>query len=156
MSASGWLGTLIVVVCLLVVCYLLWIFLRRMRLSSRGGLFDCGIRKPGSQTWRAGLARYSGEKFEWYLLWRIGPGPSRVFVRSECEVSGFRPTNDKESRLGYAFSRILSVRVRERGERGAPTTEWELALNEGSAMGLLSWLEAAPPGKGDYLRQFDR
>ncbi|WIY83824.1 DUF2550 domain-containing protein [Propionimicrobium sp. PCR01-08-3] len=142
----------VALILLIVICCLLLIFVRRLWLNSQGGLFDCGLHKAGTRRWRAGLARYSGERFEWYLLWRIGPKPSRVFVRSRCEVVGIRKTSISEANLGYAFSTILSVRVP--GDRpGELAQVWDLVLNEGSATGLVSWLEAAPPGHGGYLRR---
>lgn len=152
MDDPGWPNWLATIVLVVGLCYLLAVFLRRVWLSSSGGLFDCGLRLQGARRWRLGLARYSGECFEWYLLWNVLPRPSRVFVRSECVVSGLRETDAAESQLGYAFSTILSLRVDD--ERpDSPVQEWDLALNEGSAMGLVSWLEAAPPGQGDYRRR---
>ncbi len=152
MNDPGWLSLIAAIVLLLAVGYLSIVFVRRVWLSSRGGLFDCGLRSRDSGRWRLGLARYSGERFEWYLLWKIWPRPTRVFVRSECELGGLRETDAAESRLGYAFSRVLSLRVYGPTPE-VPAQEWDLALNEGSAMGLVSWLEAAPPGQGDYLRR---
>ena len=55
------------------------------------------------------------------------------------------------SQLGYAVSKVLMLRVRE-----TTPSRWELALNEGSATGLVSWLESAPPGRIGYRRGLDR
>lgn len=49
-----------------------------------------------------------------------------------------------ESRLGYEITRVLVI-VRD-DEPG----DWSLALNHGSATGLVSWLESAPPGSAGY------
>ena len=154
MSEPEWLNWLATVVLVTGLGYLLIVFARRVWLSRRGGLFDCGLRLAGTGRWRSGLARYSGERFEWYLLWRVWPRPSRVFVRGECEVNGLRETSSAEANLGYGFSTILSLHVTA-APPDRPQQNWELALSEGSAMGLVSWLESAPPGPGDYRRRHD-
>ncbi|MPM42916.1 hypothetical protein SDC9_89588 [bioreactor metagenome] len=77
-----------------------------------------------------------------------------MFVRGECEVNGLRETSSAEANLGYGFSTILSLHVTA-APPDRPQQNWELALSEGSAMGLVSWLESAPPGQGDYRRRHD-
>lgn len=150
MSPPNWLTLVATVVLVVGLGYLVTLLVRRVWLGIQGGLFDCALRPHGATKWRPGLARYSGEFLEWYLIWHPWPRPSRVFVRSRCEVVSFRDSDVTESRLGYATSMILALRV-----SGGTPDHWELALNEGSAMGLVSWLESAPPGQGGYRRGWD-
>lgn len=147
MSPPTWLEQLAAVVLLVGLIYLFVLLARRTWLSLLGGLFDCALRPEGATRWRPGLARYSGEFLEWYRVWHPWPRPTRVFVRERCEMVSFRDSDVSESRLGYATSKILVLRVRD----DTPGL-WSLALNEGSAMGLVSWLESAPPGQVGYRR----
>ncbi len=147
MTVPGWLDELTTIVVIVVLVYLVTLLVRRAILSLRGGLFDCALRPLGGKKWRLGLARYSGELLEWYQVWHPLPTPSRVFVRENCELAGLRDSDPSESKLGYATARIIDLKVRDN-----PPAQMQLALNEGSAMGLVSWLESAPPGRVGYRR----
>lgn len=151
MSPLTWLDELVVVIAVLGLIYLLILLGRRVWLSMLGGLFDCALRADGVDKWRPGLARYAGEYLEWYLVWHPWPRPTLVFLREDCELASLRDTDVTESQLGYATAKILGLRV-----RGKQPEYWYLALNEGSAMGLVSWLESAPPGQQvGYRRRLD-
>lgn len=138
------LATIVVILALI---YMFALLARRVWLSVRGGLFDCALLPAGAIKWRTGLARYQGEYLEWYLVWHPWPRPTRLFARDKCELVGLRDTDPSESRLGYATAKIVDLKV-------ANTTpdRFKLALNAGSAMGLVSWLESAPPGQVGYRR----
>lgn len=150
MSPPTWLEELATVVVVVGLSYLLVLLARRVWLSMLGGLFDCALRSVGATKWRPGLARYSGQILEWYLVWHPWPRSTLNFARDRVELVSMHDADVSESRLGYAFSKIVELRVRGDGLDG-----WELALNEGSATGLISWLESAPPGPGGYRRSLD-
>lgn len=150
MTAPAWLDELITIVVIAGLLYLLTLLVRRVWLSTKGGLFDCALRPVGAPRWRPGLARYAGDCLEWYLVWHPWPRPSKIFVRDNCELASLRASDPSESRLGYLFSKILVLQTRDEIQ-----DRWELALNEGSAMGMVSWLESAPPGQVGYRRRFD-
>ncbi|MGB3955814.1 MAG: DUF2550 domain-containing protein [Brooklawnia sp.] len=150
MSLPLWLDELITIVLVVGLIYMVTLLVRRAWLSVLGGLFDCALRADGATKWRPGLARYSGQYLEWYLVWHPWPRPTRLFVRDRCELVGFRDSDVSESKLGYAFARVVTLRA-----RGQNPERWELAVNEGSATGLVSWLESAPPGRIGYRRGLD-
>ena len=151
MSPPTWLNELVTIVLVVGLFYLVTLLVRRAWLTLLGGLFDCSLRAEGAKRWRPGLARYTGQYLEWYLIWHPWPRPSMVFVRDRTELAGMRDSDVTESQLGYAVAKVLMLRVRE-----ATPSRWELALNEGSATGLVSWLESAPPGRIGYRRGLDR
>ena len=141
--------TIVMIVAILGLLYLVNLLLRRWWLSVVGGLFDCALRAANGSVWRLGLARYRGEVLEWYLIWHPWPRPSRVFVRGETGLAGLRDGTEQVAGLFNSRARIIDVRV-----LGKDPGQWELALNEGSAVGLVSWLESAPPGQA-YRRNTD-
>lgn len=145
-----WPILLITAVVLVALVYLSILLARRWWLSAGGGLFDCALRPASGGRWRLGLARYSGDELEWYLVWHPLPRPSLVFRRGQVVLTGLRASDSEESLLAHATARILELRC-----TGEPQRDWLLALNEGSAMGLVSWLESAPPGQVGYRPRFD-
>lgn len=147
MTVPDGLYELATIVVVLVLIYMLTLLARRGWLSVRGGLFDCALRPVGAKKWRTGLARYQGEYLEWYLVWHPWPLPTRLFARDKCELVGLRDSDASESRLGYATAKIIDLKVAD-----ATPDQFQLALNAGSAMGLVSWLESAPPGQVGYRR----
>lgn len=147
MSPPNWLNLLVTVSVVAGLIYLLILLARRVWLGMMGGLFDCAVRRQGATKWRPGLARYSGPSLEWYLIWHPLPLPSRIFLRAHSELISFRDSDAFESTLGYATSKIVGLRVLDESPEF-----FELAMNEGSAMGLVSWLESAPPGEVGYRR----
>lgn len=145
MGLPSWIDEVLTVVVVLVLVYMLTLLARRAWLSMRGGLFDLALRRSDATKWRPGLARYSGEVLEWYLVWHPWPFPTLIFPRENSELGALRDSDLSESRLGYATSKIIELNV-----TGDRPEQWQFALNEGSAMGLISWLESAPPGHVGY------
>lgn len=151
MSLPTWTNELVTVILIVGLIYALALIGRRIWLGVQGGLFDCALRRSGAARFRPGLARYAGETLEWYLVWHPWPRPTKVFEREDSKLGALRESDASESSLGYAFSTILTLQV-----TGEVEESWELALNEGSAMGLVSWLESAPPGRQlGYRRRLD-
>ncbi|PSK56211.1 MULTISPECIES: DUF2550 domain-containing protein [Streptomyces] len=121
--------------------------LRRRLIQRSGGTFDCSLRwdapKEGDTTdgkgWAYGVARYHGDRVEWYRVFSYSPRPRRVLERSAIEVAG-RRLPDGEEELALLSDAVILACL----HRG---TRLELAMSEDALTGFLAWLEAAPPGQ---------
>ncbi|MBC9711356.1 DUF2550 domain-containing protein [Streptomyces sp. TRM66268-LWL] len=141
---------LALLVCGLVVAVVLvglFVFgLRRRLIQRSGGTFDCSLRwdaPEGGDTsgkgWSYGVARYSGDRIEWFRVFSYAPRPRRILERSAIEVVDRRaPDGDEEVAL---LSDAIVLGCKHRG------TRLELAMSEDALTGFLAWLEAAPPGQ---------
>ncbi len=141
---------LALLVCGLVVAAVLvglFVFgLRRRLIQRSGGTFDCSLRwdaPEGGDTsgkgWSYGVARYNGDRIEWFRVFSYAPRPRRVLERSAIEVVDRRsPDGDEEVAL---LSDAIVLGCTHRG------TRLELAMSEDALTGFLAWLEAAPPGQ---------
>ncbi|SEQ31306.1 DUF2550 domain-containing protein [Microlunatus flavus] len=140
---SGFLGVLEVLGLLLVLAVLLLLLLavRRRWLARRGGTFECSLRlrtsTPGAG-WVLGVGRYNGGRLEWFRFFSFAVRPRETFPRGEVRVLESRSPDPVEAVALTADSRVLAL------EKGPQTRE--LAMSEDSLLGLLAWLEAAPPG----------
>jgi hypothetical protein len=111
---------------------------RRYLLERGGGTVECGLREPGG-SWRLGVASYQREELNWFGVFGVSMRPEAVFPRRDLSVVSRRmPTDAEVSILGPGMI------VVEFSFGGAGQVE--LALGESALTGLLSWLEAAPPG----------
>ncbi|OAH15321.1 DUF2550 domain-containing protein [Streptomyces jeddahensis] len=156
---------LALVVCGLVIIALVLVGLfafglRRRLIQRSGGTFDCSLRwsapdtgapvgpgtvsgdaggTPSGKGWGYGIARYSGDRVEWFRIFSYAPRPRRVLERSAIEVVGRRaPEGEEELAL---LSDAIVLACTHRG------TRLELAMSEDALTGFLAWLEAAPPGQ---------
>ncbi|MCL2315635.1 MAG: DUF2550 domain-containing protein [Actinomycetia bacterium] len=139
-----WVFAVVVVLAVLIAVSL---FVRRRALSSRGGIFDCGMRlwKSGQPTsWTMGMARYSGEIFQWYRAFSLLPAPSAQLRREDIRVAGQRKVDDLEAMSLFNDHWVIDL------EPEADSPRRELSMTRESLTGLLSWLEAAPPGGPSY------
>ena len=153
----GWLNVVsILVACVLLIALSLVVLALRQRWLNRlGGNFECSLRlrvtTPGAG-WVLGVCRY-GEQgaeqqgvLEWFRFFSYSPRPRMSFSRSELRVL---ETRDPDPVEAVALSSDQTVvRVKSPGHSGEVI---ELAMSAESLTGLLSWLEAAPPG----VRRFD-
>ncbi|GHG26518.1 DUF2550 domain-containing protein [Streptomyces albogriseolus] len=134
------------IVVALVVVGLFVFGLRRRLIQRSGGTFDCSLRwdapengDVGGKGWAYGVARYSGDRVEWFRVFSYAPRPRRVLERSAIEVAGRRvPEGEEELAL---LSDAVILACLHRG------TRLELAMSEDALTGFLAWLEAAPPGQ---------
>jgi hypothetical protein len=137
-------------VCGLVVAFVavgLFVFgLRRRLIQRSGGTFDCSLRwdvpKDGDANgkgWGYGVARYNGDRIEWYRVFSYAPRPRRTLERSAIEVAGRRAPEGEEELALLSDATVLACL-----HRG---TRLELAMSEDALTGFLAWLEAAPPGQ---------
>lgn len=130
----------------LVVVGLFVFGLRRRLIQRSGGTFDCSLRwdapepgDSGGKGWTYGVARYNGDRVEWFRVFSYAPRPRRVLERSAIEVAGRRvPEGEEELAL---LSDAVVLACLHRGRR------LELALSDDALTGFLAWLEAAPPGQ---------
>ncbi|WP_409238850.1 DUF2550 domain-containing protein [Streptomyces sp. PA5.6] len=141
--------TLLVCGLALIVLVLVGLFvfgLRRRLIQRSGGTFDCSLRwnAPGKgdtsgKGWGYGVARYNGDRVEWFRVFSYAPRPRRVLERSAIEVVDRRaPDGEEELAL---LSDAIVLGCLHRG------TRLELAMSEDALTGFLAWLEAAPPGQ---------
>jgi hypothetical protein len=147
---------LLLLVCLLVV-FLGYLIVRRIRLMRGGGVDVCLRRHPPalsgpssggtdvSAGWHFGVGRYRGNELAWYRLTSLRPGPSTVLDRMDLEILDRRSVGEAEV---YALPQADSVlRCRAGG------SDVEIAMAPGVLTGFLSWLEAAPPGHSTGYRR---
>ncbi|MFI9582298.1 DUF2550 domain-containing protein [Streptomyces sp. NPDC052236] len=131
----------------LVVVGLFVFGLRRRLIQRSGGTFDCSLRWniPEKETdfsgkgWVYGVARYSGDRIEWFRVFSYSPRPRRALERSAIEVVARRTPEGEEELALLSDAVVLGC-----SHRG---TRLELAMSEDALTGFLAWLEAAPPGQ---------
>lgn len=134
---------------LLVLVAGLFAFAVRRRLIQRsGGTFDCNLRWDVSEAaaadakgkgWAYGIARYDGDRIEWFRVFSYAPRPRRVLVRDGIEVLQRRQPEGEEELALLSDAVVLACSLRG--------TRVELAMSEDALTGFLAWLEAAPPGQ---------
>ncbi|MFF7965725.1 DUF2550 domain-containing protein [Streptomyces sp. NPDC007903] len=137
------------IVVALVVVGLFLFGLRRRLIQRSGGTFDCSLRwdvaEHGDQAsvngkgWSYGVARYNGDRIEWYRVFSYALRPRRVLERSRIEVAG-RRLPEGEEELALLSDAVILACVHQ-------GTRLELAMSEDALTGFLAWLEAAPPGQ---------
>ena len=125
---------------------------RRFLLERGGGTVECGLRRGPNGSWRLGLASYQREELNWFGALGLTMRPDVVFPRRDLTVVSRRlPTEAEAASLGPGMI-VVECRLGEdsesRGPAGTPVRNRtvELAMGEAALTGLLSWLEAAPPG----------
>lgn len=134
--------------------FLVWLFARRRWLSSRGGVFDCALRTHGRRMhWHLGMARYAGDSLLWYRALSLDIHPRLVLDRQQTTWVGQRPPTEEEMMVLFTDHQVAELHGVDR--RGNPRV-YELAMTPASVTGLMSWLEASPPGIGIADVRFDR
>lgn len=144
---DGWLGVaeLLGALVLLLVLALVGLALRRRWLARQGGTFECSLRLHStspSSGWVLGVGRYNEDLLEWFRFFSYSWRARKSFPRREVRVVDTRDPDPVEAVALYAEQRIVRFEV----SVGTEQQEWELAMSPDSLTGLLSWLEAAPPG----------
>ena len=127
---------------------------RRFLLERGGGTVECGLRLGPNGSWRLGLASYQREELNWFGALGLTMRPDVVFPRRDLTVVSRRlPTEAEAASLGPGMI-VVECQLSEDSESpglvlaGTPgqNRTVELAMGEAALTGLLSWLEAAPPG----------
>ncbi|WP_420175330.1 DUF2550 domain-containing protein [Luteococcus sp. OSA5] len=130
---------------LLFLLPLLGLYLRRRWLSTRGGVFDCALKLP-SGSWATGVARYEANELQWFRIFSFSMRARLTLTRDRTTSIGRREPEDSEAVVLFGDDQILRLRSTD---KGAPRV-WEMAMSPASVTGLMSWLEAAPPGGDRY------
>lgn len=131
----------LIILAALLVLAVSWLWLRRRWLSRAGGTFACSLRRDlsaPSSRWVLGVARYRDRELQWFPAFSLSLWPRQRFDRTLVRAGEQRLPSRVEADLLYDEQRILSL--------DGPPGGVELAMTAGSLTGLLSWLEAAPPG----------
>lgn len=124
----------IVAVVVLLAVVLLIVFSWRLRaIASRVGSFECALRS-GSR-WLPGIATYTHEALVWYDVVSLSRHPRHRWARGELVIL------DRSARPDAPAGRV--VVEAHCSVQGAPL---EIAAEPAALDGLVSWLEAAPPG----------
>ena len=142
-----------VIIGLIVCCaviYMIWLLVRHRVLMRRRGAFLCVLRvmggpKPGG--WMIGTARYADGTFEWYRAIDPRPVPAIVLRRGGLVMVEHRPPNVNDS-LALA-SDAYGIVTLQTGRKGKSSV-CQIVVDPGVVTGLMSWLEAAPPGGVEY------
>lgn len=122
--------------------------LRRRLIQRSGGTFDCSLRwnvseaesaDPGGKGWIYGVARYNGDRIDWFRIFSYAPRPRRTMERGGIEVLDRRLPSGEEELALLSDQVVLGC--------GLDGTRVELAMSEDALTGFLAWLEAAPPGQ---------
>ncbi|MFJ4923423.1 DUF2550 domain-containing protein [Streptomyces sp. NPDC088725] len=141
---------LALLVCGLIVVLIavgLFVFgLRRRLIQRSGGTFDASLRWDlpeerdlSGKGWVYGVARYNGDRLNWFRVFSYAPRPRRTLERSAIEVVTRRaPEGEEEMAL---LSDAVVLMCVHRGVR------LEFAMTDDALTGFLAWLEAAPPGQ---------
>jgi hypothetical protein len=145
---AAWLFAVFLVLAILAAAA---IAVRRFLLERGGGTVECGLRK-GNGPWRLGVASYRREELYWFGIFGLSMRPDEVFPRRDLTLVGRRLPSDAEAASLGPGRIVMECRL---GGDGSPDSGGaagsgggmvELALGEAALTGLLSWLEAAPPG----------
>lgn len=160
----GWYAIeTVAVILLLLALILVGLAVRRRWVARNGGTFECSMRTtkrrssagtatsstsstdseptPGT-SWVLGVARYSGDNLEWFRFFSLAWWPKYSFPRSEVHVIEHRRPSPAEAVALYADQEIVSLSI----GTGTNAERRDLAMSPDSLTGMLSWLEAAPPG----------
>lgn len=122
--------------------------LRRRLIQRSGGTFDCSLRwevpaeEPSGtkgKGWSYGVARYRGDRVEWFRVFSYAPRPRRLLPREAIAVIERRTPQGEEELALLSDAVVLTCLLRD--------TRVELAMSDDALTGFLAWLEAAPPGQ---------
>jgi hypothetical protein len=111
---------------------------RRYLLERGGGTVECGLRKPGG-SWRLGVAQYGQEELHWFSAFGISARPEEILPRRDLTIVNRRRAEQGEESILGSGRIIVTFSL-------PGNSSVELALADSALTGLLSWLEAAPPG----------
>ena len=117
--------------------------------SAQAG-FSCSLRLRPSDDgggWALGVARYNHGQLEWFRFFSFSLRPRLTIPRDDVRVLETRMPDPVEAVALNADEKVLRIEMHD----GHADAKWELAMSEESLTGLLSWLEAAPPG----VRRFE-
>lgn len=122
------------------VLLLIALFIRR-EVIARGGSIEVSLRLStyvDGRGWSPGIARFVGDELHWYRIFSLALRPRRVMNRQVFVIEQRRRPDAKEERALPGTAIVLSCLSQRE-----PV---EIAMDEATVTGFMSWLEAAPPG----------
>ncbi len=125
---------------LLAALALAGLIVRRRRLTKSEPTFDMSVRthpQQGARGWTLGVARYRGDRLEWFRVFSLSLRPKRVFDRQALELHGRRKPDGAEAYALFTGHLVVNARTGSK--------EVQVALSPDSLTALLAWLESAPP-----------
>ena len=132
MSAGTIFLAVSALILVIILAMLTFLGLRAAILVGRKASFSTWIVRPGDDQWIRGIALYGQINLAWYRLVSPRTTPDLLLPRAYLEVVGGPvPTADNS---------YIIVRLR------SPQGLFTLALAQGDAAGLISWVNSAPPG----------
>ena len=90
--------------------------------------------------WVLGFARYRGDRLDWYRAFSLALRPSRSFSRAGTSWQRRRVATALEEVVLFDNSWIVTIKDR------FSEHEHNLAMDLDNVLGLMAWLESAPPG----------
>ena len=136
------IAIIVAVTCLCILPFLL-LYSRRRWLTRQGGLFDCAHRMRAGEPgvgWVLGFARYRGDRLDWYRAFSLALRPNRSFSRAGTSWQRRRVATALEEVVLFDNSWIVTIKDRFNDH------EHNLAMDLENVLGLMAWLESAPPG----------
>ncbi len=127
---------LLVLLAALVVLVAVVFLLRRRFLLSGLGAVTMWLRPAGSPRWSVGVAWYGGDMLLWYRGLSLSVRPQERLCRAELQVVSRRSPGRDDLALPS------DVVVLECSTAEGPR---ELAMDQSTVTGFLSWVESAPP-----------
>lgn len=137
-------------VVVIVALALIWLIIRHQILLRRRGVFVCGLRPDGGSRpgrWMVGLARYSRGTFLWYRPLNPFLAPSVVLRRGSMDLVEHHLPTPADGIAVMAGREVVTLSTSLPGR----LSRCQLVVDPGALTGLMSWLEAGPPGGVDYL-----
>lgn len=110
--------------------------LRRRFLLSGLGAVTMWLRPEGSPRWSVGVAWYGGDTLLWYRALSLSVRPQQRLRRAGFRVESRRQAGRDDLALP-AETVVLAVRTCSGPQ--------ELAMDQATVTGFLSWVESAPP-----------
>ena len=115
---------------------------RRRWLAQRGWVVDCSVRiadaTPGSG-WMLGVARYSGDVFQWYRVFSLSLRPWIEIDRGRSHPGATRLPDAYEASFLDPDQRIVTLAGADAGV--------SIALPPQDMTAFLGWMEGGLPGR---------
>jgi hypothetical protein len=147
MLETAILPGVLLLLCLIAVVLLAIAFLRWHSFNRDKSTFSCsfhvGSGVDGGR-WSRGIAKFSGGALLWYSGVGFTRRPDHRFLQREIELGPKRWPEGSERALLLDDQQIVLIQDRN----SLPLCE--LAMESTAMTGLLAWIEAAPPGEGQY------
>lgn len=138
----GWTAVALLVVIAGVLAPVVGLFVRRRWLASRGRVLDCSLRAadaPPGGGWMLGVARYSGDLFQWYRVFSLSLRPWIAVDRTRSQADASRPPDAYEASFLDSDQRIVTLTGADAGV--------SIALDPQEMTAFLGWLEGGLPGQ---------